>query len=81
MAPLEVKATTMLSKAPELWSMAVIIQPEKTALVVSLMRSTIFSARATPIILADDLIRMMAEMKKYIETSDPMAFLSFSANF
>jgi len=63
-APEETKATTMLSKAPLLWMSAVPIQPAKTALVVSLMTSTILSVRASAIMAALDLMSMMAEMKK-----------------
>ena len=73
--PLEVKATTIESKAPELCSNAVEIQPANTALVVSRIRSTIFPAKASPMIVADDLIRTMAETKKYSAANEPMMFL------
>ncbi len=63
-APEAVKATTIESNAPLLWSSAVVIQPAKTALVVSLTTRTMFWARNSPIRAADSLIRTMAEMKK-----------------
>lgn len=70
-----VKATTMESNAPLLCRSAVLIHPAKTALVVSRIRSTMVSARATPMILALDLMRTIAETKKYIAIIDPAAFL------
>ncbi len=73
-APEEVKATTIESKAPLLWRRAVAIHPAKTPLVVSLIRRTIFSARDSPIMTAEDLMRMIPEMKKYRATSEPTEF-------
>jgi hypothetical protein len=56
------------------------IQPANTALVVSLISSTIFPARASPMIVADDLIRTMAETKKYSAVNEPMMFLELDPN-
>ena len=78
--PLDVKATTMESKAPELCSNAVDNQPAKTPLVVSLINSTILSARASPMMVADDLMSTMAETKKYSAVNEPRMFLALDAN-
>jgi len=75
MTPEETKATMMESNAPLLCRRAVVIQPEKTPLVVSLIRRTIFSARDSPIITAEDLMSTMDEIKKYIAKSEMAAFL------
>jgi len=77
----ETKVTTMLSKAPELCMRAVVIHPAKTALVVSLIRSMIFSASVVPIMVAEDLIKQIADMKKYSAPREPNAFLRLSVNF
>ncbi len=76
--PDEVNATTMESKAPLLWMSAVAIQPAKTPLVVSRMTSTIFSARDSPMMHAEDLMRIIPEMKEYRAMSEPAAFLALS---
>ena len=75
MTPEETKATMMESKAPLLWRRAVAIQPEKTPLVVSLIRRTIFSARDSPMMTAEDLMSTMADMKKYMARSETTMFL------
>ena len=62
--PEAVNATIIESKAPLLCNSAVLIHPAKTALVVSLIKRTIVSAKLTPIILALDLMRTIAETKK-----------------
>ncbi len=74
--PEEVRTTTMESKAPLLWRMAVPSQPAKTPLVVSWIRRTIFSARDSPRMTAADLMTTIPEMKKYTETREPRAFFS-----
>ena len=74
--PEEVKQTTMESKAPLLWRMAVPSQPAKTPLVVSLMRRTTFSARDSPRMTAADLMTTIPETKKYIANREPRAFFS-----
>ena len=59
-----VMATIMESKAPLLCRSAVAIQPAKTALVVSWIRRTIFSARTSPSMLAEAFMTRMPETKK-----------------
>jgi hypothetical protein len=78
--PDDVNAQIMESKAPLLCSIAVLIHPANTALVVSLIIRTIVSASATPTTFALFFTRTIAEMKKYIDKIDPIAFLYFELN-
>lgn len=75
MAPPETKATIVESKAPLLWRRVVAIHPVKTLLVVSFIRSMIFSARDSPMHTAEHLMSTIEDTKKQMLRSETTKFL------